>query len=131
MKTEQLTIVQRDLDILKKHLRDSNLTDFNKRKLLMELESAHVVREDKLPEDTICINSVVQVREVVNKQSFIFQIVLPPNADVRKNKISVFAPIAIALLGYRKGSRIQWEMPNGMQEFEILKVNRIPLKVAV
>jgi regulator of nucleoside diphosphate kinase len=131
MKTEQLTIVQRDLDILKKHLRDSNLTDFNKRKLLMELESAHVVREDELPEDTICINSVVQVREVVNKQSFIFQIVLPPNADVRKNKISVFAPIAIALLGYRKGSRIQWEMPNGMQEFEILKVNRIPLKVAV
>lgn len=131
MKTEQLTIVQRELDILKKHLRDSNLTDFNKRKLLLELESAHVVNEDELPEDTICLNSVVQVREVVNKQSFIFQIVLPTNADVGKNKISVFAPIAIALLGYRKGSRIQWEMPNGMQEFEILKVNRIPLNIAV
>lgn len=125
MKTEKLTIVQKELDLLKKHLKDSNLTDFNKRKLLTELESAQVVAENELPADAICLNAVVQVQEVIGKQSFIFQIVLPPAADVKKNKISVFAPIAIALLGYRKGARIQWEMPNGMQEFEILKVNQI------
>ncbi|SDD75469.1 regulator of nucleoside diphosphate kinase [Mucilaginibacter pineti] len=125
MKTEQLTITQGELDLLKKHLKNSDLTDFNKRKLLTELESAQVVAEDELPEDAICLNAVVQVQEVVGKQSFIFQIVLPLAADIKKNKISIFAPIAIALLGYRKGARIQWEMPNGMQEFEILKVNRL------
>ncbi|WP_183558669.1 GreA/GreB family elongation factor [Mucilaginibacter sp. SP1R1] len=125
MKTEQLIIVQSELDLLKKYLNDSALTDFNKRKLLAELQSARVVEKDKLPEDAICLNAVVQVQGVLNKQSFIFQIVHPSAADVGKNKISVSAPIAIALLGYRKGARIQWEMPSGIQEFEVLKVNQI------
>lgn len=125
METKQLIILQSEFDRLKKHLNDSVLTDFNKRKLLAELQSARVVEKNDLPDDVICLNSVVQVQGVITKQSFILQIVHPSVADVKKNKISVFAPISIALLGYRKGARIEWEMPNGMQEFEILKVNQV------
>jgi regulator of nucleoside diphosphate kinase len=131
MGTEQLIIVQSELDLLKKYLNDSVLTDFNKRKLLAELQSAQVVEKNELPEDAICLNAVVQVQGVISKQTFIFQIVHPSVADVKKNKISVSAPIAIALLGYRKGARIQWEMPNGIQEFEILKVNQVGQGTAV
>lgn len=53
---------------------------------------------------------------------------MPDAADIKKNKVSVFAPIAIALLGYRKGSTTRLEMAGGIQEFEILKVTRIGLR---
>ncbi len=131
MNTQPLIIVQRELDILKKYLQESMLTDFNKKNLLSELASAQVVEEDKLPCDAIGLNSVVHVQERQSGQSFIFQIVLPGAADVKKNKISVFAPIAIALLGYRKGSTTRWEMPGGVQEFEILKVTRLGLEQVI
>ncbi len=125
MNTQPLIIVQRELDILKRYLQDAVLTDFNKKNLSAELANAKIVQEDELPDDAIGLNTVVHVRERQSKQSFIFQIVSPTAADFRKNKVSILAPIAIALLGYRKGSTTKWEMPGGLQEFEILKVTRV------
>lgn len=122
MKKEQLIITQKELDLLKKHLKDSNLSDYNKKQLLGELESAKIVKEEDLPEDVICIDSEVQFQETKSGQKFNFHIVLPAEANMKKNKISVFAPIGIALLGYRIGSMVQWEMPDGLKTFEILKV---------
>jgi len=122
MRTEQLMIVQKELDLLRKHLKGSDLSDFNKKKLLTELSSARVLKEDQLPEDAVCIDSEVEIREDISGKNFTFQIVLPSEADMKKNRISVFAPIGIALLGYRIGSKVQWEMPNGLKTFTILKV---------
>ncbi len=125
MKVQALILIQRELDLLKKYLQENVLTDFNKKKLSIEVATAKVVDEVSLPEDVISINSVVHVEECQNKKSFIFQIVPPANANVKKNKVSVLAPISVALLGYRMGSTIQWEMPGGIQEFEVLKVSRV------
>ncbi|MGY0041300.1 GreA/GreB family elongation factor [Pedobacter sp. NJ-S-72] len=123
MKTEQLMIVKKELDLLKKHLKDSNLSEYNKNQLLAELGSAKIVNEDELPEDAVCIGSEVEIQEVVSERKYTFQIVLPAEANMKENKMSVFAPIGTALLGYRVGSQVQWEMPNGMKTFDILKVN--------
>lgn len=124
METEQLMIIKKELDLLKKHLKDSNLSEYNKQKLLDELKLAKVMKEDELPEDAICIDSKVNIQEVVSGQKFTFQIVLPSDANMKLNKISVFAPIGIALLGYRVGSKVQWEMPNGVKTFEVLAVSQ-------
>ena len=125
MNTQSLIIIQRELDILRKYLQDSILTEFNKKTLSAEIASARIVNEQELPVDVVSLNTVVHVQELRSKQSFIFQIVHPSAADVKKNKVSIFAPIAIALLGYRKGSVTRWEMPGGVQEFEIQKVVRV------
>ena len=120
MNTEKLIILQRELDLLKTHLSHSNLSDFNKKRLLQELKTAKIVKV--LPEDVVCLGSRVEIQEVTTKQRFTFQLVLPGEANMRHNKISVFAPIGVALLGYRVGSIVQWEMPNGLKSFEILEV---------
>lgn len=122
MNTEKLMLIQRDLDFLTKHFKASDLSDYNKQRLSLELETATVVKEEDLPEDVVSIDSEVEIREVVGGQKFTFQIVLPSEANSQRKKISVFAPIAIAILGYRVGSKVQWEMPNGIKSFEILKV---------
>ncbi|MBY0543344.1 MAG: GreA/GreB family elongation factor, partial [Sphingobacteriaceae bacterium] len=41
------------------------------------------------------------------------------------HKVSIFAPISIALLGYQTGDLIEWEMPDGIKEFKILEVTRL------
>ena len=122
MKTEKLTLVQREYDLLTKHLKASNLSDYNKKRLLTELESATVVKEDDLPTDTVSMESEVEIRETESGKGFTFQIVMPVEANMQKQRVSVFAPIAIASLGYKIGSKVQWEMPTGVKTFEILKV---------
>lgn len=123
MKTESLILVQREYDLLTKHLKASNLSDYNKERLLKELKSATIVREDDLPTDTVRMESEVEIKEIDGKESFTFQIVMPAEANIQKKRVSVFAPIAIAILGYRTFSKVQWEMPNGVKTFEILKVS--------
>ncbi len=113
-------MLQRDLDLLRTHLMHSNLSDFNKSRLLNELKTAKIVKV--LPEDVVCLSSRVEIQEVVSKQKYTFQLVLPGEANMKYQKISVFAPIGIALLGYRTGSTVQWEMPSGLKTFEILHV---------
>ena len=56
MSNTQLMIIQKELDILKKHLEASDLSDYNKKKLRQELDSAMVVDEDELPDDVVRID---------------------------------------------------------------------------
>jgi regulator of nucleoside diphosphate kinase len=124
METQALILLQRDLDLLTKHLKASDLSEYNQQQLLKELKYAEVVNEDDLPADTVSIDSEVQIREVGGGRNFKFQIVMPSEANMQQKKVSVFAPIAIAILGYRTGCKVQWEMPNGLKTFEILEVRQ-------
>ena len=120
--TNALLISQSDFDLLKTHLNrsGSNLSDFNKSKLSEELKSAKVVKDKDLPENVASLNSIVGIKNIESGQTFQFQLVLPGEADFKQHKVSVFAPIGIALLGYTIGSEIQWEMPDGLKTFEII-----------
>lgn len=120
--TNALLISQSDFDLLKTHLTRSgnNLSDFNKSKLSEELKSAKVVKDKDLPENVASLNSLVGIKNIESGQTFEFQLVLPGEADFKQHKVSVFAPIGIALLGYTIGSEIQWEMPDGLKTFEII-----------
>lgn len=125
MKNAQLVISQSDFDLLQNHLKlSSKLSDFNRKKLSEELQSAQVVKQEDLPIDIVASNSQVEIEEVTAGQRFTFQLVSPDEADMKKHRLSVLAPIGIALLGYGVGAEVQWEMPNGLQVFRIVNVTR-------
>ena len=117
-----LLISQSDFDLLQIHLTrsGSNLSEFNKVKLVDELKSAKVVKDKDLPANIASLNSVVEIKNIETGQTFKFQLVLPTEANFSRHKVSVFAPIGVALLGYSIGSEIQWEMPDGIKTFEII-----------
>jgi regulator of nucleoside diphosphate kinase len=120
--TNALLISQSDFDLLQTHLTrsGSNLSEFNQAKLKDELKSAKVVKDKDLPENIASLNSVVEIKNIESGQIFKFQLVLPGEANFSEHKVSVFAPIGVALLGYSIGSEIQWEMPDGVKTFEII-----------
>jgi regulator of nucleoside diphosphate kinase len=125
METGQLIIPKREYDLLMNHLRlSSNLSDFNKKKLNNELKTAKIVKKDVLPDNVIVIDSLVTIQDLKSGQEFTFHLVTPEEANMRKNKLSVLAPIGIALLGYTSDAVVDWEMPDGVKQFKVKHVTR-------
>lgn len=125
MVQETLIVPEKEYELLRKHCSDSGLSNFNKNKLLAELAGARIIPAGALPADAVRVNSQVELRETGSGQLFSFQIVWPQDADIRNKKMSALAPLSIALLGYRSGALVDWEMPGGVKTFEILKVLQV------
>lgn len=87
-----------------------------------EITQAVIVEEKEMDERTIRLNSFIEVRDIATKKNIKMQIVLPDCADLKDRRISVFAPISVALIGFRESDTICWKMPGGETHFEIVKV---------
>ena len=110
--------------LIKSYLKQKNqLSDFNKKKLEMEIKSAKIVPGKDMPEDVVSINTNVQVRDIETENEFAFDLVSPGEAKVKNNKFSALSDIGLALIGYRVGEEVHWEMPDGLKRFRIEQVS--------
>lgn len=88
-------------------------------KLVKELESATVVEPEEIPDNVVTMNSIVKVSFLNDNKQIQFRIVYPDQADFRVNKISIFSPIATALIGYKVNDEIEWLVPAGPTKIRI------------
>lgn len=95
-----------------KHLRD----------LQMELTRAEVLPADQVPQDVITMESTARLLDLDTERETEFTLVFPDDADPDENKISVLAPIGVAMLGYREGDEFDWETPEGNRRLRVVKV---------
>lgn len=96
------------------------------RDLRIELESAVVVKPEKVPPDVVTMNSVVGLRDLGSGKDKVFKLVFPYDADSSQNRISVLAPIGVAILGYRVGAEIDVHVPAGKRRIKITKMEYQP-----
>lgn len=87
-----------------------------------ELERAELVPSREIPPDVVTMNSRVRIRSDEQKRGVVFTVVYPRDADLDENRISVLAPIGTALLGYRVGDAVEWDVPAGRRRFHIEEV---------
>src|SRR5262249_43060684 len=90
--------------------------------LLMELDRAVIVEPHEVPRDVITMQARVRVRDLMSGERRDLMLVLPTEADVSAQRISVLAPLGTALLGYREGDVVQWVMPGGLRHIRIERV---------
>lgn len=88
-------------------------------KLINELESATLVEPQEIPSDVVTMNSVVKISFVGEERQQEFRIVYPNEADFKSRKVSIFSPVATALIGFRIGDLIEWMVPGGMKQIKI------------
>lgn len=93
--------------------------------LMEELEKAEVIEDDQISEDIIQINSSFEIEEVKAKKKMNFILTLPHQANLKDKKLSIFSPLGVALIGFRKGMTIQWNFPGGIKSIKINKVNKL------
>lgn len=91
-----------------------------------ELDKAKIVKPADIPPNVVTMNSRVRVKDMTAGREFACQIVFPKDADSELNRISVLAPIGTALLGYRSGSTVEWQMPSGKRRLKVMSVEYQP-----
>ena len=87
-----------------------------------ELARATVVLDDEVPADVVTINAHVTFVDLATGEEESYTLVYPHDANMLYDRISVLAPIGMALLGYQVGDVIEWTVPAGKRNFRILKV---------
>lgn len=97
--------------------------------LLKELDLAQLVESYEIPPDIVTMNSIVRIKFLNKDKEIVIQLVYPEKADSSNNKISIFSPIATALIGYKVGDEIEWVVPAGITKMKIMKIIYQPEKV--
>lgn len=90
--------------------------------LSKELDRAVVNKDDIIDSNIVRIQSHVEIEDIVAKRSMKIQIVLPSQSDIKSQKVSVLAPLSIALIGFKEGDEVDWEMPAGVRSLRIISV---------
>lgn len=90
--------------------------------LMDELDKAEVVTDKNLDKDVIKLNSFFEAEDLSTKKTWKLMLTLPKEANLKEQKISVFSPLGVALIGFKKGMTIQWALPGGMKNIRIVDV---------
>jgi regulator of nucleoside diphosphate kinase len=123
----KLILLKEDYNMLKGYIQSMVSVKSAEKNSLMQLEKELlkgpvIVEKKDFPEDTVRLNSEVTVQERSTGRKLQVKLVLPSEANFSLGRISLFAPMAIALIGYSKGHLVKWQMPGGKKEFLILDV---------
>lgn len=84
-----------------------------------ELYRGVLVDPQDIPRDVITMNSKVSITDTDSGEKMTYTLVFPSAANIAENKLSVLAPLGMALLGYRKGDVIKWPVPSGVRKLKV------------
>lgn len=119
-------LTRTDYEILNSYVKNLQGMQVNERenfsKLYGELKKAQIVEDDSLPADIVRLGSTVVIKDLMTNRDMTVTIVLPQQADIKQKKVSVLAPIGTALIGFKKGQTVNWNVPSGKKDFKIKNV---------
>lgn len=120
--TPVLTIT--DYTILRKLVKNAkDATNIREIALLtQELDRAIVSEEDVLDQAIVRINSHAIVEDVNSKQQMKIQIVMPSQSNLKEGKVSVLAPLSVAIIGFKENDQVDWLLPSGNKLLRIITV---------
>lgn len=131
----RIVITQQDREQLYELLETSFATSISDRCYLEalrdELSLARVVDADAVPHDVVTMNSTVRLRDIAAKEEDIYTLVYPDQANIAEGRLSILAPIGTAILGYRAGDVVRWDVPSGMVRMRIEELIFQPERNAV
>lgn len=84
--------------------------------------NVRIIDESHLKSGEVQILSKVTIKNTKNGQQMTYTLVSEAEANLREGKMSVGTPIAKALIGKKKGDKVQVSAPSGIIEFEIVEV---------
>ena len=87
-----------------------------------DLDRSRVVPPAEVPRGVVTMRSRVRVRDLADDEIDTYTLVYPDEADVNEGKVSVLAPIGMALLGSPAGETIRFEAPAGKRRLKIERV---------
>ena len=97
------------------------------RLILEEIERAEVCAAQDLPGNVVTLGSEVEFIDDTNGTRRRVQLVLPAEADIEQDRISILTPVGAGLIGMSVGREISWPCPDGRaRTLKILEVKQQP-----
>lgn len=88
--------------------------------LRQRMAEIQLMNLDRIPKDKAGFGSKLTIRE--NGREFVYELVMPEDADPDHGLVSVASPIGRAFLGKEEGDDVKAPTPAGVRRFEILKL---------
>ncbi|NLP14409.1 MAG: transcription elongation factor GreA [Clostridium sp.] len=88
------------------------------------LKNAKVIDEDEVKTDVVSIGSKVKVLDKEFEEEVEYHIVGSTESDPSRYKISYESPVGKALIGKKKGTLVEVDVPDGIIKFKILEINK-------
>jgi regulator of nucleoside diphosphate kinase len=130
MAKRTIHITDYDMDRLRKLLQGTQNWNQKDREYLghleEELDRAVLVPSKKVPANVVTMNTHMRVKDLDSEKEMSIQLVYPSEADFEQGKISILAPIGTALIGYRAGDTVEWQVPAGTRRLRIEKITYQP-----
>lgn len=93
--------------------------------LEQKIRNAKIIDESEIDTKTVQIGNLVKLHDIEFDEDIEYTIVGSTEVDVANNKISNESPIGKALLGKKKGEKVQVDAPDGIIEFKILAIKKV------
>ena len=126
MKNRAIYITDQDIKQLNDLLETARRFNYYNRaqlaELAAELARSQVITSAKVPPDVITMNSTVCLVDLETGEEMVYTLVFPNEADIEQNRISILAPIGTALLGYRVGDTVEWQVPGGLSRLRVKEI---------
>lgn len=88
-----------------------------------EIGRANVIAQKDISREVVTMNSKIKFIDETSNAESEMTLVYPQDANLEGGKISILAPVGIALLGLSVGQSINWKMPNGsMKKLKVKEV---------
>lgn len=91
-------------------------------RLRHELDRSRLVPSGRVGPRVVTMQSRVVLRDLDTGEQSTYVLVYPEHADHEAGRVSVLAPVGMAILGYREGDVVEWEVPAGWRRLEIRKL---------
>ena len=89
-----------------------------------KLSRATVMEHIDIASDKAYIGATVKLKELDSSEEVSYTLVSQEEADFSEGKISIESPIGKALLGRKKGDKVEVNVPAGMLKYKILQISR-------
>ncbi len=126
MENRTIFITKFDMDRLRALIDEQKRKDQRGNEYLNQLEKelmrANLTSSTDIPPDVITMNSKVRILDVETDEEMVFTLVFPTEADLKQEKLSVLAPIGTAILGFKTGDVINWNVPDGIRKIKVVEV---------
>lgn len=84
-----------------------------------------MINLDSLPHDRIAYGSTVVLLDIDKDEEVTYRLVTAEEADISKGLISTTSPIGKSLMGKKVGAEVEVKTPQGVRNFEVLKLTTI------
>ncbi|MEP2278808.1 GreA/GreB family elongation factor [Maribacter sp.] len=128
MKYGSLVFEESEFLMIKKHLENNVTIEDYAHKNVLELLNQHMaialcLNAEDIPFDIVTINSIIKVNGA-NGISQTLQIVVPKDAAIDQNKVSVISSLGASIIGRAVGDKISYGLPGDLISLTITKVNQ-------